>query len=137
VGEGEDYTVDLGAQIEEEIEARLSALEEKLSEQLSGLDERILEHAQQWGSHAERLAEQAQSQAMRAVERARRSLARQSKRKRGSRPRRGAWGAPPAASTGKPPEPVTEQERLLILQMVQENKISIEEAEQLLSALES
>jgi hypothetical protein len=34
-------------------------------------------------------------------------------------------------------DPVSEQERLMILQMVRDNKISIEEAERLLSALDS
>jgi len=34
------------------------------------------------------------------------------------------------------PEPVKEEERLMILQMVQEKKITIEEAERLLAALE-
>ena len=49
-----------------------------------------------------------------------------------------AWGFPPEPP--KPPrppvEPVSEEERLVILRMVQENKISIEEAERLLAALE-
>jgi hypothetical protein len=45
------------------------------------------------------------------------------------------WGrsAEPSAPA---PEPVQEEERLLILKMLQEKKISMEEAESLLSALE-
>ncbi|HEX9018588.1 MAG TPA: hypothetical protein VF806_05355 [Anaerolineaceae bacterium] len=41
---------------------------------------------------------------------------------------------PPAAPVS--PQPVTEQERLLVLQMLQENKITVEQAEKLLAALE-
>jgi hypothetical protein len=44
----------------------------------------------------------------------------------------GRFAPPPS-----PREPVTEQERLMILKMVQDGKITIEEAERLLSALES
>jgi hypothetical protein len=38
---------------------------------------------------------------------------------------------------GRRTDPVSEQERLMILQMVRDNKITIEEAERLLSALDS
>jgi hypothetical protein len=41
---------------------------------------------------------------------------------------------PPQAATG---DPVSEEERLMILRMLEQKKISIAEAEQLLAALES
>jgi hypothetical protein len=59
------------------------------------------------------------------------------KKKRGTGARHGHLGTPPGGPSPRPSEPVTEQERLLILKMVQENKISIEEAERLLAALDS
>lgn len=139
VGEEDDYMISFGVQIEEELEARLSTLEEKLSQQLEGLDERIQARATQWASQAEHAAELAQQQAERAVERVRRSMersSRKSKRKRSPGPRRinlSARSSPPP----KAKDPVTEEERMLILKMVQENQISIEEAERLLAALES
>jgi hypothetical protein len=142
VGEEEDYMINLGAQIEEELDARMSFLEEKLSQQLEGLDERIQAQAEHWVSQAERMAERAQQQAERAVEHVRRSMERRKSapRKRGTtdlgrRSARGSiqWGHAAAPSS----EPVSEQERLMILKMVQENKITIEEAERLLAALES
>jgi len=139
IGEEEDYVFNLGAQIEEELEARLSSLEEKLTQQFEGLDERIQAHSERFAEQAARFATHAARQAERQVERARRSLDR---RKMKSRKRdfgeSFAWGFPPEPP--KPPrppvEPVSEEERLVILRMVQENKISIEEAERLLAALE-
>jgi len=136
VGEGEDYMLNLGVQIEEELEARMSMLEEKLSQQLEGLDERIRSKTEQWASQAERLSERAQRQAQRTAERLRRKMETK-KEKRKGRPASGHvhWGAP---LPPRPPlDPVTEQERLMILKMVQEGKITIEEAERLLAALES
>lgn len=141
VTDEQDYVVNLSAQIEEELDARLSNLEEKLSQQLEGLDERIRVKAEVWSTHAERLAERAQEQAQRAMERARRSLERQTRRKR-SGPRaefRWEWdsaGRGRPARPSAPVEPVKEEERMMILKMVQDQKISIEEAERLLAALE-
>lgn len=136
VGEEEDYTISFGVQLEEEIEARLSTLEERLSEQLEGLDQRIQERATVWASQAERVAERAQKQAERALERVRRNMDRGAKRKRGPGPRRIDLSAR-ADTQGRRSDPVSEQERLLILKMVQENKITIEEAERLLAALDT
>jgi hypothetical protein len=134
VGEGEDYMLNLGVQIEEELEARMSMLEEKLSQQLEGLDERIRSKTEHWAAQAERLSERAQRQAERTAERLRRRMEHK-KEKRKGRPGTGHvhWGTPPPHP---PLDPVTEQERLMILKMVQEGKITIEEAERLLAALE-
>jgi hypothetical protein len=149
VSEEEDYVLDLGIQIEEEMEARLSTLEEKISQQLDGLDERIQAKTEQFASQAERFAERAQRQAQRTAERIRKNVERQqtkSKRGghgariefgRGTPPIEFGWGAPPPPPPPKPSEPISEQERLLILKMVQENKITIEEAERLLAALDT
>jgi hypothetical protein len=135
VGEGEDYMINFGIQIEEELEARLSSLEEKLSTQLDGLDERIQAKTAQFASQAEKFAERAQKQAERAAERIRRSMERQS-RKRKPGPRRVVMSMQQDAAKRKNDDPVSEQERLMILKMVQDNTISIEEAERLLAALD-
>ncbi len=141
VGEEEGGMVDFSVQIEDELEARLSTLEEKLAQQLEGLDERIQATTVRLASQAERMAERAQREAMRTADRLRRSMERwEDKPKRGKAKRgRFAIGMMEGRPTPPPPprEPVTEQERLMILKMVQEGKITIEEAEKLLSALES
>jgi len=137
VGEGEDYMLNLSVQIEEELEARMSMLEEKLSQQLEGLDERIRSHTEHWTAQAERLSERAQRQAERTAERLRRTMERKKEKRKGRPITTGHvhWGAPPMPP--RPPlDPVTEQERLMILKMVQEGKITIDEAERLLAALE-
>lgn len=136
VGEEEDYMINFGVQIEEELEVRLSSLEEKLNRQLEGLDERIQSKTAQFASQAERFAERAQRHAERTAERVRRSLERQSNRRKPG-PRRVSTSAADTPRKRKTDEPVSEQERLLILKMVQENRISIEEAERLLAALDS
>ncbi len=136
VGEEEDYVLSFGVQIEDELEARLTTLETKLSRQLEGLDERIQAKAQHWSAQAEQIAERAQQQAERAAERVRRKMERSAKRKRDPGPRRIQFALGSDGTPKRKKDPVTEQERLLILQMVQENKITIEEAERLLAALE-
>lgn len=142
VGETEDYVVNLGIQIEEEIEARMSTLEEQLNCQLNGLDERIQAWAGQFAPQAEQYADRAQRQAERALDRFRRSMDRQKgKRKRasGTRHFEFSWGSPsgPAAPPRPQAEPVTEEERLMILRMLQEGKVSLDEAERLLAALDT
>lgn len=136
VGQDEDYMLSLGVQIEEELEARMSTLEEKLNQQLAGLDERIQAKSEQFATHAEKIARKAEREAERAAEQIRRSLDRQFKRKRDAGPRRMRFTVSDSTASRRT-DPVSEQERLMILQMVRDNKISIEEAERLLSALDS
>ena len=84
---------------------------------------------------AARRAEQRAQSAMRRTEDQIRMAAEREMRRTGSW--HGVPGAPPP-----PPAPppktvrVTEQERLMVLQMLQENKITVEQAEKLLAALE-
>ncbi len=136
VGEAEDYMLNFGVQLEEEIEARLSWLEEKFNRQLEGLDAHIQEHAARWGSQAERWAERMFGGWW---GEARGPKPKPKRRTPGPRRMRftATVGRPPRPAPPPPPrEPVSENERRLILQMVQDGKISIEEAEQLLAALE-
>ncbi len=134
--EDEDYMLSLGVQIEEELDARMSTLEEKLNQQFAGLDERIQAKSEQFASHAEKMARRAEREAERAAEQIRRSLDRQFKRKRDAGPRRMRFTVSDSPASRRT-DPVSEQERLMILQMVRDNKISIEEAERLLSAFDS
>jgi hypothetical protein len=65
---------------------------------------------------------------------ARAAAARAARKERQSRGERGYTIMPPPPS--KPVDPVSEEERMMILQMLQDKKISVEQAEKLLAALE-
>lgn len=138
VGQDEDYPMAINVQLEEELEARLSGLEERISEQLSGLDELLAEKAEHIRRRAEREAERAFRKSERAMRQAERKME-HGKRKRGFTLTFGG-GIPrpphPPAPPPPPAEPVTDEERLVILGMVEAGKISVEEAEKLLAALE-
>ena len=137
MSEAEGYMLNFSAQLEEEIEARLSWLEEKLDRQLEGLDAHLQKRAEQWSKQAERWMEDVFGAGM--------DKPRKPKRKRRTPgPRRmrftATFGRPPHPPRHSPPpppkEPVSDDERRMILQMVRDGKISIEEAEQLLAALD-
>ena len=72
-----------------------------------------------------------------AERKARASAAREARkaRKRSGRTGHEVVITPPPARS-QPTEPVSEEERMMILQMLQEQKISVDQAEQLLSSLE-
>ncbi len=111
----------LSDQVEAMIESAMSQFESQMSQVQRDLEQRFGKFDKQ----AEKAAERAARSAERAKRRAERAA--------------GSWGftvgrppAPPAA----PAEPVTDQERLMILKMVEEGKITADQAAQLLSALE-
>jgi len=101
---------------------------------------------------ADRIARQAESKAQAAAQRAARKaermadrMAREAERQTRiwTNPRRGPrfdfpFGPPaPGVPRGAPPaQPVTDEERLSVLRMVEQKKITVEQAEQLLAALE-
>ena len=92
--------------------------------------ERAAERAQ---AKVERAAERARARAERVEERARRRAERQAKK--ASKRWRVKWGRKRTASH-QPSEPVTEEERLAVLKMLEAGKITIAEANTLLEALE-
>lgn len=119
-----DFMDDVGSMVDEisdqvssQVEAQLGAL----NSQLESLGERL----QFSGEHTAR-------QAQRRVEAAQRRL----ERKLQARRRSGRPLVIPVAPFGTKGEPVSEAERMLVLQMVQDKKISVEEAEMLLNTLE-
>ena len=138
--------------VESQIEAKMEQFERELDIKMAKLGEQIARMAavgtadlearlsratvERASRHAERAAEHARRQAERAAERARRRT------ERGSRlhaahisvdipPRPPRPPAPP-----KPAAPITEGERLMILRLLEQRKISVEEAGRLLDALE-
>ena len=119
-GTGHWDTDTFSDQVETMIESAMSQFESQMSKVKHELEER-------WGSHADRVAERAKRSAERAKKRAERAA--------------GSWGAyftvgkvPPTPPA--PSEPVTDQERLMVLKMVEEGKLSADLAAQLLAAME-
>lgn len=149
---------DISRQVMQQVEAQVEMMENQLEAQLSNLSmafggaglseeaaERISKRAREASARATARAQEkmkrAQEKIQRRLEAAQRRAeqkARVAERRSQSREKR-VWGFD--ASTSRPeseprPTPVSEEERLLILKMLEEKKISVEEAEQLLAALE-
>lgn len=135
VGEDEDYTIGIG--FAQDIEARIN-------EQLAGLDEMISSQVERAVRQAERAARKVEAKLEREAERAARRAERATRKAHKHRlhlnfeagvpraPRSPRPPAPPAP----PAEPVSNEERMIILRMLEEKKISVDEAEALLAALE-
>lgn len=156
---GEDFesiAETLGEQISRQVEAQLELLEQQLETQLENLTaslgsaglsaeraERIARRAQEASERARARAEeklrQAQERMQRKLEAARRRAeakaraAERAARDRRKRPTVFSWSSTPPPPQ---PEPISDEERLMILQMLEQGKITPEEAEQLLAALE-
>jgi SHOCT-like domain len=154
----------ISEQITQQVDSQVRMIEEQLNAQLSSLSmrlgaaklsedqaRRIEERARET---SDRAAARAQERIRRAQERLEQKLAAAQRKielkahahehvaERASRHGRRSWGfgiptppTPPMAPT-PPGEPVSEEERLMILRMLEEKKISMEQAEELLSALE-
>ncbi|HEX9617175.1 MAG TPA: hypothetical protein VGA03_07135 [Anaerolineales bacterium] len=143
-------------QVTQQIEAQMEMLEHQLESQFgnianilntAGLSaqkaERMSERAREASERAQARAQEklqrAQEKLQRKLESARRRAemrartAERAARDRRRRPEPFEW-KPPQAET--PREPVTDEERMMILQMLEQKKITTEEAEQLLAALE-
>jgi DUF4097 and DUF4098 domain-containing protein YvlB len=112
----------ISGQVEALIELAMSQFETQMSKVQHDLEQRF----GKLDKHTEKAAERAARSAERAKRRAEHAA--------------GSWsfsfGRPPTPPT-PPSEPVSDQERLLILKMVEEGKIDVDQAAQLLSALES
>lgn len=150
--------IDLEEQINDQIASEMEAHAEMLKSQMEVLHERLAS-MQTPLVDTERIMEQARAASERATERAQEKLRRAQERmqrkvdaaarraevkaraaERRGRPAGGfAWNfewRPSTARQGEPKPQVSDEERLMILRMLQEKKISVEEAEQLLAALE-
>jgi hypothetical protein len=139
-------------QINEQIETQMEMLENSLESQLESFSTIFSEsgispeRADQIAERARLASQRAQEKMLRAQEKLQRKLeaARRRAEKRARSAERAARDRRKRAETFEwtPPEPktktepVTDEERLMILQMLEQGKISMEEAEQLLAALE-
>lgn len=160
----DDFSERIDKQIEAQIEAQMDAINEqlKLLNNLSaslrgvGLDpeetQEILRQAQRSGEKSSAQAQEKMRRAQEKLERKLEAARRRSELKAMAAERR-AQAAERRAEIGKrrawtfsfkstpktqqpPVEPVTDEERLMILRMLEQKKITIEEAEALLAALE-
>ncbi|HEY5572479.1 MAG TPA: hypothetical protein VIK64_05625 [Anaerolineales bacterium] len=148
----ESMTELINRQVDEQIQAQIDMLEATLESQLesissifgqSGLSsekaERIAGRARTAGARAQEKLQRAQEKLQRKLEAARRRAERRTRtaahaaRDRRKRVETTDW-MPPKTETKT--EPVKDEERLMVLQMLEQGKITLEEAEQLLSALE-
>jgi hypothetical protein len=144
-------------QISQQVEAQIRMIEEQLNAQLSSLSMRLNaaklseEQARRIEDRAREASERAASRAQERIRRAQEKMeqkmaAAQRKmeiksqlRERASRHGHRNWSfnIPTPASPVTPlSDPVSEDERLMILHMLEEKKITMEEAEELLTALE-
>ncbi|RPI32783.1 MAG: hypothetical protein EHM70_08025 [Chloroflexota bacterium] len=151
-------STDIGDQLTQQIDAQMDLIERQIDTQIdqltatlgaSGLSreaaERISQRAREASARATARAQEkmqrAQEKIQRKVEAAQRraeSRARSAER-RAHRHERQSWGFswPDPPAPPEPPEPqVTDDERLMILRMLADKKITAEEAEALLDALE-
>jgi hypothetical protein len=160
-GEFGSLADEIAEQTTQQIEAQMELLGEQLNTQLAGLSTSLgssgmsEERMRELQERLERAKERAESRAASASQRAQEKLERkiaaaQRKAERKARAaaarearkqrQRSRYAEPNVVI--KPPvrserrEPVSEEERMMILQMLQDNKISVEQAETLLSALE-
>jgi len=141
-GIGEQITEQLGM-IEEELEARMSGFTDLVNSWELSADkvERIQQKTQEKVAKAQEKIRRAQERAARKIADAQRRAEKEARRAANIE-RRGQGksfsfdiGSPRRGDRPKS-DPVSDEERLMILNMVAEKKISLEEAETLLSALE-
>ena len=156
-GDGdEDYAPlpeDFGDQISEQIEAQMEIMNRQLNEQFerlsetigkSGLSEeemdRIMEQARKKSERAsvrtQEKIRRAQAKMERKLEATRRrnELRAQAASRKGHR--KGAWSVGVPTPPEPPSAPVSDDERMLVLRMLEQKKITPEEAEELLAAME-
>ena len=147
----------ISQQISQQVDSQVRMIEDQLNAQLSGLSMRLSaaklteEQARRIEDRAreasDRAAARAQEKMRRAQEKMEQKMAnmqrniemRNRQRERATQHAHRHWSfniPTPPTPPGSPGEPVSEDERLMILRMLEEKKITTEEAEQLLSALE-
>jgi hypothetical protein len=153
---------EIAEQTTHHIEAQMDMLEEQLNAQMASLsvslgatgmsEDRLKEIEQRLADAKLRAAKRAEAASQRAQEKMERRIAaaqRKAERKARAAAAREArkqskhagYTSPsvvvtPPPARSQPTEPVREEERMMILQMLQDQKISVDQAEQLLSALE-
>lgn len=151
----EEFGQHFAGQIEDQVQTQMKILDEQMENLshtiaqagLSATDtERIMERAR---AASERASVQAQEKIRRAQEKMERKLAaaqrkaelrKNAQERRSQEQRRRSWNFEWSAPPPTPPKPnaaVADEERLVILRMLEQKKITLEQAESLLAALEN
>ncbi|MBK8048872.1 MAG: hypothetical protein IPK16_18170 [Anaerolineales bacterium] len=121
---------ELSQQISAQVEVQMNAMTRELEQKLDrmGDNEEMAMRVQERVTSALRRAEEKLADAMRKME-----VRTQENEARG---RRKGYGAPPPPAPPPPKRPsTTDEERMMVLRMVEQGKISVEQAEKLLAAL--
>lgn len=136
---------ELAQHIAAQIEASLGSVARQLDEKFSKLstNEELAARIQEKVQSALRKAEERVAEAMRSAEARTKEAERRAAEAEKQRGRSGfpgaGWPPPPPPPPPRPPKaprpPASEEERMAVLRMVSEGKISVEQAEKLLSAL--
>jgi hypothetical protein len=139
-------TADFSLESAEQIKASMGNLEEELKNSLSGLaesleeiglsEESLRDLGVQIEETSRKAAEKAQIAAIKAQARAEKEIAKARKKAIKAREKAKQFDINEFLASRSSRGSVTEKERMLILQMLQEKKISAEEADELLKALE-
>jgi len=155
-GFSDNFSEQIARQVEAQMEAQMEALNHQLTEQMSNLSasiskaglseeqaEEILRRARETNERATARAQEkirrAQEKLTRKLEAARRrsELKAQAAERRSQSRGKSSWNFEWNAPESQPArESVSDEERLMILRMLEQKKISLEEAEELLAALE-
>ena len=140
-----EHAGDLIRQVSEQVEAHVESLTRQLDERLArfGSGDEVAAKVQQKIQAAVRLAEEKLAETARRMEQqAAREAVRQDRRY-DRRTQGGPPPVPPVPPVPPPPapprpkrNPPTDEERMLILRMVEQGKLSVEQAEKLLAAME-
>ncbi len=123
------YTFSLGADLSEHLAGISAELETQfamLETRMSSIPERVRSHVEKRLHSARRQVEAAQRRVEREMRRAQREAGRT----------HSAGAASQAGQRTSAGQPITEEERLMVLRMLEEGRINVQEAEQLLAALE-
>lgn len=148
----DNFGVTIAKEVEAQIQNQLENMDQIINQRMAhfstqmshaGLSQEETERAMERARHAsERAAARTEEKMRRAQEKLERKLEQAQRRKetnsRGRRSWSFEWPSPPTPPTppAPPPAPVSEEERLMILRMLEQKKISLEEADRLLAALE-
>lgn len=155
-GFSDNFSEQIARQIEAQLEAQMESLNRQLNEQMSNLSagiskaglseeqaDEILRRARESNERATARAQEkirrAQEKLERKLEAARRrsELKAQAAERRSQSRGKSSWNFEWTAPASQPArESVSDEERLMILRMLEQKKISLEEAEELLAALE-
>jgi len=149
-GFDEDFGEQIAQQIRTQIQAQMEAVTGQIEQQMETLTEqigsaglspeeteRIIADARQISEREAVRIQRAQEKLERKLEAARRKRELKAQAAQRRTRNKSAWGFSVEGKSASPKEPVSEEERLMILRMLEEKKIGLDEAENLLTALEN